>query len=172
MLEKRNIVLIGFMGSGKTLVSNELSSIYQKAVYSSDDLIEQKEGMSIKAIFEEKGEEYFRKIESQIVGDLSKKEGIIIDCGGGVVLNPVNMKLLKRNGIVIYLKSSPDSVLKQIRNNDKKRPLLNVENPLQVIEKMMKERAPKYEQADYTVEVANLTLAEITTKVRKIIDHE
>lgn len=172
MFEKRNIVLTGFMGSGKTLVSKELSIIYRCPVFSTDDLIEQQEGLSIKAIFEDKGEEYFRKIESLIVADLSAKTGVIIDCGGGVVLNPANMKLLKRNGIVIYLKSTPDSVLKQIRNNDKKRPLLNVDYPLEVIKKMMKERAPKYEQADYTVEVADLTLAEITTKVRKIIDHE
>lgn len=172
MFAKKNIVLTGFMGSGKTLVSKELSILYHMTVYSTDDLIEQKEGKSIKTIFEENGEAYFREIETQIVSELSKKKGVIIDCGGGVVLNSQNMNHLKKNGIIIYLKSTPESVLKQIKNNDKKRPLLNVENPLQVIEKMMKERAPKYEEANFTVDVANLTLAEITRKVRKIIDHD
>lgn len=172
MFEKKNIVLTGFMGSGKTMVSKELSIIYRKPVFSTDDLIEQKEGRSIKAIFEEKGEVYFRTVEAQVVADLSKKQGSIIDCGGGVVLNPKNMEYLRANGIVIYLRSSPESVLKQIKNNDKKRPLLNVDNPLQAIEEMMKARAAKYEQADHTVDVADLTLADITAKVRDIIDHE
>lgn len=172
MFKNRNIVFIGFMGSGKTLVSKEISKIYQKDLFSTDDIIETKEAMSIQSIFESKGEKYFRTIETKVVADLSKKKDVIIDCGGGVILNPENVKNLRKNGILIYLKSTPDSVLKQIKKHDNKRPLLNVENPLAVIEKMMKDRAPKYEQADFSVEVANLTLEEITAKVRKVIDHE
>ncbi|MBP9854230.1 MAG: shikimate kinase [Candidatus Omnitrophica bacterium] len=170
MLKKRNIAFTGFMGSGKTLLSKEISNIYRLPVCSTDDIIEKEEGTTIQAIFEEKGEEYFRKVEAKVVEALSKKKGIIIDCGGGVILNPENVQNLKNNGIIIYLKSSPESVLKQIKNQGKKRPLLNVDNPLAVIKKMMKDRAAKYEQADFSVDVAHLSLEEITAKVRKIID--
>ncbi len=146
-----NIVLIGFMGSGKTLTSRELAKIFKRRTFSTDDLIQKKEKMKIKVIFEKKGEAYFRQQETKAVAQLAKKKNIIIDTGGGIVLNPLNIKRLQKTGILIYLKTSPEWILKRVSLN-KKRPLMQVENPMARIKQLLKQRRDLYEKADLTVD--------------------
>lgn len=153
------------------MVSKELAKIYRRKAYSTDTLIEKREGMTIRKIFESKGEPYFRKAEMAVVQEVAQYQSVIIDCGGGVVLHPLNMKRLRKRGIIFYLQTSADSVLRQIKNS-KKRPLLNVADPQARIEQLLAEREPMYLKADFILDVAHNSLPEIVKKMRRILDDE
>ncbi|MCA9404229.1 MAG: shikimate kinase [Candidatus Omnitrophica bacterium] len=171
MLDTRNIVLTGFMGSGKSMVSRELGEIYRREVLSTDELIEQREGLSIRDIFETRGEPYFREVEAAVVKEVAERQEVIIDCGGGVVIDPANITALRRTGIIFYLHTSVESVLKQVLKNQK-RPLLNVADPEARVRQLLTEREPLYRQADYTLETADNSVDEIVIKMREILDHD
>ena len=149
-----NIVLIGFMGSGKTSVAKALSLKLKVKCFSTDRLIERKAKRSIAKIIEDKGWSYFRELEHKEVKKLSVKKGIIIDCGGGVVLNPKNIKLLKANGIIFYLKVTPQIIYNRLKD-DKTRPLISGPNPKALIKEILKTRIPLYNQADFTVNASD-----------------
>lgn len=171
MLDTRNIVLTGFMGSGKSMVSRKLGEIYGREVVSTDELVEQREGRTIKKIFETHGEPYFREVEAAVVKEVAQRQEVIIDCGGGVVIDPANMAALRQSGVIFYLHTSVESVLKQVLKN-KKRPLLNVDDPAAKVRELLAEREPLYRQADHTLETAHNTVAEIVTKMREILEHD
>ncbi len=137
----KNIVLIGMSGAGKTTIGKALSYRLKKAFLDIDAFIEEKNGMSISEIFEKNGSDYFRSLETEAVKHISENyENTIISTGGGVVLNPENMKYLKDTGTVIYLNRSVESILKTL--NAEKRPLLK-DNPEKLYD-MYKERHPLY----------------------------
>ncbi len=119
---KKNIVLVGIMGCGKTTIGNALSYKLKMPVIDMDKEIEKEEGMEIKDIFDRFGEEYFRNSETKIAEKLSKLSGHIISTGGGVVLRDENMKYLKETGKVIYIHRTPDEIIKTVKTE--KRPLL------------------------------------------------
>ena len=106
----KNIVLIGFMGSGKTSVGKRLSLVLKREFIDTDDFIEKREGMTINEIFKEKGEEEFRKIERELYKRFSTPKKKIIATGGGVIKNPANIANLKKGGVIVYLKSSPEKI--------------------------------------------------------------
>lgn len=168
-MTQRNIVLIGFMGSGKSMTSKSLGQLLKRPVFSTDAIIEKKEGKSIPEIFAKKGEAYFRNLERVVVDELAGKQGVIIDCGGGVVLNPTSMTRLKKNGAVFFLHASAESVYAQIKH-DKNRPLVNVVNPLERIRQLMEDRQPLYEQADYIINADFKTIEEITKSVMEVLN--
>lgn len=170
MLEK-NIVLIGFMGSGKSIISKRLANMLNRQLLSTDDLIVQQEGRSVNRIFEESGEGYFRQMERKVVEGVAEKQSVVIDCGGGVVLNPENITDLKRRGILIYLSASPECIYENIKDKDD-RPLLNVQDPLARIRKLLKERRALYEQADYIIMTDNKTADEVCEEVIRILSHD
>ncbi len=170
MLEK-NIVLIGFMGSGKSMISKKLANMLNRQLLSTDDLIVHQEGRSVNRIFEESGEGYFRQIERKVVQGAAERQSVVIDCGGGVVLNPENITDLKRRGILIYLSASPESLYENIKDKDD-RPLLNVGDPLAKIRELLKERRALYEQADYTIKTDNKTADEVCEEVVRILSHD
>ena len=152
----QNIVLIGFMGVGKTLTAKHLSQKLKRPVISTDELIVAKEGKSIAKIFAEKGEDYFRSVEADIVKSIADKTDVIIDCGGGVALNPRNLELLKKNGIVFYLSGSVEEIYKNVKNQ-KHRPLLNTPDPKKKIKELLDQRRPFYEKADHVIEADGKT---------------
>ena len=164
----KNIVLIGFMGSGKSMAAKALSDKLKAKSFSTDDLIEAKQKRSIAKIIEHKGWDYFRELEHKEVKKLSSKKGVIIDCGGGVVLNPNNMKFLKANGIIFYLKASPKVIYNRLKG-DKTRPLISSSNPQAKIKEILKTRIPLYNQADFTVDASDpsidVPVAEILKKL-------
>ena len=166
----RNLILVGFMGSGKTLTSNKLSETLKRRVVSTDALIEQEEGRPISDIFRDSGEEYFRKVEKRVVIKVSQQTGIIIDCGGGVVLDPDNMTNLKKSGLVIYLSATPECIYNNIKMR-KHRPLLDVQNPQEKIAELLKSRESYYQQADVTVD-ANRPIDQIAQDVLKVFQNE
>ena len=166
----RNIVLVGFMGSGKSLTSNKLAGVLKCKVFSTDKLIEQREGRAITEIFRDSGEAYFRKVEKEVVKEISDKKGIILDCGGGVVLDSDNMTNLRKNGTIFYLSAPPERIYNNIKGQ-KHRPLLNVNNPQAKISELLEARKPYYEKADIIID-ADKPIGQIAEDILKVIKNE
>ncbi len=162
----KNIILIGFMGCGKSTVGIRLSYRLRRVVEDTDKLIERKEGLSINEIFSTKGEKAFRQMETDCLKTLlNGKEKKVISTGGGLPVNKENHPLLKRLGTVVYLKISPESVYERLKN-DTTRPLLQCENPLARIQNLLFERAPLYEEiADITVCVDEKNMEQVLTEI-------
>lgn len=161
----KNIVLTGFMGTGKTTIGKLLSEKLSFPFFDTDKIIEQNTDMSIPCLFEKVGEQEFRNYEKEVVKLLSEAEGCVISCGGGIVLNNINMDLLSKNGIIVYLKASIDTIVKRIVN-DKNRPIIAaMENPKVEIEKLFNDRKRFYKRHDFSFDVDNLTPDTIVTKI-------
>jgi len=154
---EKNIVLIGFMGSGKSMIARELGKRLKAKVISTDLLAEAREKATIHEIFRSKGEAYFRDLESAIIKEVSLCKGTIIDCGGGVVLCKENLKLLKANGIVFYLQATPQVIYERIKH-ETHRPLLKASDPLGCIKELHQQRTPLYDQADFTIDANDASI--------------
>ena len=165
---EKNIVLIGFMGSGKSMIARELGKRLKVEVIATDDLAVAQEGQTIHEIFRSKGEEYFRNLEQDVIKDVSSRKGIIIDCGGGVVLRKENLQHLKANGIVFYLQATPEVIYQRIKN-EKHRPLLKVPDPLGQIKELYQQRSPLYNQADYTIDANDASIEGPVVEILKRI---
>ncbi|MFN3966602.1 MAG: shikimate kinase [Endomicrobiia bacterium] len=161
-----NIVLTGFMGTGKTVIGKLLAQKLSWEYIDTDELIEKRENMKISDIFATKGEPYFRKIETEVVKDVSKKDKCVISTGGGVVLKEENMIALEKNGIIINLSASPEIIFERT-SKDKSRPLLNKENPKEEIMKLLNFRAPYYDRCALKI---NTDDSDPEKNVRKILD--
>ena len=161
-----NIILIGFMGCGKSTVGIRLSYKLRRVVEDTDKLIEKKEGLTINDIFKEKGEAVFRQMETECLKDLLEcKEERVISTGGGLPMKKENHALLKELGTVFYLKISPQCVWERLKN-DTSRPLLQCENPLERIGELMKEREPLYEEAaDVIINVDNKNMEQVLSEI-------
>ncbi|MBQ3514443.1 MAG: shikimate kinase [Lachnospiraceae bacterium] len=166
----RNIILIGFMGAGKTAVGNRLSKKLGYEYIDTDQYIEEKEGMTISNIFAEKGEDYFRNLETSVIKELMLREkATIFSTGGGMPLRRENAELLKELGVVVYLKATPDTIYGRVKG-DTKRPLLQCDNPKQKIMDLLEIRNPKYEAAcDYAVCVDNKDIQTVAQEVTKLL---
>ena len=166
MILKNNIVLIGFMGSGKTSVGIRLSYSLKRPLVDTDKWIEQKQKMTVADIFERDGESAFRRLETECLKALIKDaDRQIISAGGGLPVKEENRKLLKQLGKVFYLKVSPETIYERLKT-DTTRPLLQVADPLRQIKALLEEREGIYEScADVTLEVSESTFDEI-------IEHE
>lgn len=138
-----NIALIGFMGTGKTTISRALSMITGLAEIDVDQYIVETEGMSINEIFEQKGEQGFRDIETEALRKIAGMEGQIISCGGGAVLRDENVDILKKSGEIVLLKATPETVFNRVKN-DTHRPILNKNMSVEYVEELMKQREPRY----------------------------
>lgn len=165
-MSKRNLVLIGFMGSGKTSVGLRMSYRLRRPVEDTDKLIERREGCSVSDIFREKGEAYFRQLETELLRELGEsKAGKIYSVGGGTPVRPENRELLKKLGMVVYLRVRPETVYERLRG-DKTRPLLQCEDPLGKIKALMQDRKAAYEEtADMILDVDAMTLEQIQSSI-------
>ena len=159
-IQLKNIVLIGFMGSGKTAVGKLLAERLGYKFIDTDEIIERSEGKSISSIFNEEGEQRFREIEIRIVRELSGLKRHVISTGGGIVTNRENISNLKKDGLVIWLKAAPETIFKRVSSKTH-RPLLNVENPHETIKKLLTFREPLYAEADISVETDRLEVEKI-----------
>jgi len=141
-----NIYLIGFMGVGKSTVAKMLSDKLDFELIDTDIEIEKRENRSINEIFSQNGEEYFREKEKELIEELSKKDNMIISCGGGIIKSDVNIANMKKSGSVVLLEASPEIIYNRVKD-DNNRPLL-VSNPgIEGIKKLMKEREGSYNKA-------------------------
>lgn len=156
------IVLIGFMGCGKSTIGRSIAKKLNYRFIDSDKAIEEEKGMSISEIFDTKGEEFFRAIEREYVEKLSSEEKIVLATGGGMPCYGDNGSILQRLGNVFYLKCSPQTIYERLKD-DTTRPLLMCEDKLAVIQQLLTMRNEKYESAaNYVLEADNLTADELT----------
>lgn len=162
----KNIVLTGFMGTGKTEVGRLLARKLGYKFIDADSVIEEDQKMSITEIFKRFGEPYFRDIESKVIKRLSEMEGVVISTGGGAVLRQENMDNLRKNGIIICLMASPETIYERTKK-DTSRPLLQVENPLQRIKELLDFRRPYYEKADIMIDTDGKTPEEVAREILK-----
>lgn len=154
---KTNIALIGFMGVGKTAVGKVLAAKSGRRFIEMDRLIEQKAGKPIPEIFQQDGEIAFRQLEIEVAREVAAAENAVIACGGGIVLNQINIDRLKQNSIIVYLTASPAVILKRVSGDSTTRPLLNVANPMLTIRELLKYRYPFYQQAaDFRINTSKL----------------
>lgn len=163
---KDNIILIGFMGSGKTSLGIKLSYQMKRTLIDTDKWIEQKQKMTVSEIFASFGEEAFRQMETECLKKLIKTaDRQIISVGGGLPMREENHGLLKELGRVVYLKVTPEVVYERLKN-DTTRPLLQVENPMERIRTLLAVRAPVYERcADVIVEVSDKSFEKIIEQI-------
>jgi shikimate kinase len=165
---KKNIVLIGFMGSGKSKVAREIGRRLKLEVVVTDDLIEAQEGQTVGQIFASKGEPYFRDVEQAVIKDVARRQGVVIDCGGGVVLRKENLQVLKANGIVFHLQASPEVIYQRIKA-EPHRPLLKVPDPLGRIKELYQQRLPLYDQADHIIDANDASIEGPVVEILKRI---
>jgi shikimate kinase len=164
MAKANNLVLVGFMGTGKTTIGKLLAEKLSWSYIDTDILIEQKAGLTIPMIFEQYGESYFRDIESEVIKETIIKTQQVISTGGGIVLREQNIKAMKSNGLLICLTATPDSIYERTKS-DTYRPLLKVENPKQRIQELLDFRSPFYAKADITIDTSKLPPEEIVVVI-------
>ena len=150
------------------MVARRLAEELNAELVATDHMAETRAGMAINEIFKVHGESYFRDLEAQIIKEVSKRRGIIIDCGGGVVLRKENLPNLKTNGIVFYLQARPEVIYQRI-SHEKHRPLLKVPDPLGCITKLYQQRLPLYNQADYTIDANDASIEGPVVEILKLI---
>jgi len=162
-----NIVLVGFMGTGKNTVGRLLAKQLAMEFVDMDALIEQKEKRTISEVFAESGEPYFRKVEKQTAKEVASGDNSVIAAGGGVVLDGDNIKALKENGIMFCLTASPQTILDRTKRYQH-RPLLNVDDPAARIGELLGKRAVCYTKADHQIDTDKLTPEEVARKIIEI----
>jgi shikimate kinase len=160
----KNIVLTGFMGTGKTAVGKEIARLLDMKLIDVDTEIEKSEKMTINEIFKQFGEPRFREIETEMITKLSKDKSSIISTGGGAVLKQENMDILRENGVIICLIATPETILGRTSNSND-RPLLQVENPLERIKGLLNFRRPFYEKADVMIDTEGKTPLQIAEEI-------
>jgi shikimate kinase len=163
-----NIVLVGFMGTGKTVVARALAERLSMKYLDLDDEIEKKEGRSINEIFRQDGEAHFRYLEKLAVKRISGLDNQVLATGGGVVLDKENVEHLKNNGVLICLTSRPEIIYSRVKDQTQ-RPLLNVDDPLRKIRDLLSARQPYYAKANFTVDTSKLTVEETIDKIIKLL---
>ncbi|QFJ55898.1 shikimate kinase [Pseudobutyrivibrio xylanivorans] len=156
-----NIVLIGFMGAGKTTISDFLSTCFAMDVVEMDQVISDREGMSISDIFEVYGEEHFRNAETNLLKEMQTKHNVVISCGGGTPMRECNVVEMKKNGRVVLLTAKPETILERVKDSHD-RPLIENNKNVEFIEELMLKRREKYvAAADIIIETDNKTELEI-----------
>jgi shikimate kinase len=160
---KPNIILTGFMATGKSSVGKALAARLGYAFVDLDALIEAEAGMPIAQIFATQGEERFRALESRMVEQVASRDASIIATGGGAIVNPRNLEALKRSGVVIALSARPEAILARV-GTGVDRPMLWGGKPLERIRLLLAERAPAYAKADLTVDTTEQS-------IEQVVDH-
>jgi shikimate kinase len=161
-----NIVLIGYRGTGKTVVGEKLAQILAWPLLRLDDLIVQRAGSSIPDIVKKSGWDYFRDLESQAVVETAKKNSCVIDTGGGVILRQQNVALLKQNGLLFWLKADPDTIVSRIKDDANRPSLTGNKSFVEEVQEILQQRTPLYQQAqDFTIETAERTIDSIADEI-------
>lgn len=164
---KQNLSLAGFMGTGKTSVGRVLAKRLRMQFADMDQIIETREGRTIPDIFARDGEPFFRELERKLAIELASRNGLVIGCGGGLVLHPENIEHLQRSGPVICLQASPESILARL-HEDTGRPLLANLAPnekLAKIRRLLEARRPFYEQIPLQVETDGKSIKQLADEL-------
>ncbi|MEQ1662326.1 MAG: shikimate kinase [Thiobacillus sp.] len=162
MSKRDNFILVGLMGAGKTTVGRLLAKHYGLVFKDSDHEIEARTGVKIPVIFEIEGEAGFRKREETAIAELAALSGIVLATGGGAVLSQMNREVLRNNGMVVYLRGTPEHLYERTRH-DRNRPLLQTGDPLGRLRELYQQRDPLYrEVADIIVDTGRQGVSGMT----------
>ena len=162
---QKHIFLIGFMGVGKTTTSKELGKKLGVEEKDTDTMIVRQEQRSIPEIFEVSGEAYFRQAETRILDTLEQEAPCVVSCGGGMAMREENVAKMKKTGIIIFLKASPETIYSHVKDSTH-RPLLNGNMNVPYIRLLMEEREPKYQAAaDICIETDELMPEQVADKI-------
>lgn len=166
-----NIFLIGFMGSGKSTISDYLSTMFAMETVEMDSIISEREGMSISDIFALYGEEYFRNLETNLLVEMQERKNVVISCGGGTPMRTNNVTEMKKNGRVVLLTAKPETIYDRVKDSHD-RPLLENNKNVPFISDLMEKRREKYEAAaDIIVKTDGKDELEICEElVRKLLE--
>ncbi|MEA3328145.1 MAG: shikimate kinase [Candidatus Omnitrophota bacterium] len=164
-----NIVLVGFMGTGKTVVARALARKLGRKYLDLDDEIERQTGRSINEIFKQDSEQHFRRLEKITAKKVSRLDDQVLATGGGVVLDKQNIDNLKKNGVLVCLSSRPEIIYSRVKGRIH-RPLLNVDDPLTKIKDLLSARKPYYAKADFAIDTSELTVEEVVNKIVKLLN--
>lgn len=145
-MEQPNIILTGFMGTGKTTVGKILAQRLGYRFMDTDSMIEKRTGMTVSDMFDHHGEQFFRDQEKQLVKEIAEQQGWVIATGGGLVMQSPNVETLNRCGWILCLTASPDEILDRISRQGNQRPLLNTSSPRNEITRLLEMRNPVYNQ--------------------------
>jgi len=160
-----HVALVGLPGSGKSTIGRQLARRFGRPFIDTDQVIEQRVGLSIREFFEREGEESFRDLEQSVIDELTLGEPCVLSTGGGAVLRPANREHLKQRTQAVYLHSAPEEVFRRLRH-DRNRPLLQVPDPLARLRELYSLRDPLYrESARFVVETGRPSVAALVNMV-------
>ena len=164
-----NIVLVGFMGTGKSAVGRVIAQKLEFHFIDTDDVIERTSKAKISDIFAEHGEDYFRDLESQAVKSVALMKNQVVATGGGVVLRSSNIDLLRTGGPIFCLNATPKAIWDRVRSS-RSRPLLRGPEPLKKIETLLDKRAPYYALADHQIETTGVSVDRVADEIISYIE--
>ena len=164
-----NIVLIGYRGTGKSIVARLLAERLGWAWVDADQCLQERAGRTIREIFDSGGEPLFRDLEEAVIGDLSERDGTVIAAGGGAVLREANREALRRRGKLVWLRADADTILRRLEHDVETaalRPNLTIDGGRAEIEQLLAVREPIYREcADLTVETAGREPGEVADEI-------
>ena len=171
---KTSIALTGFMGTGKTAVGGALAAKLGKAFVELDALIEKKAGRTIPEIFRQDGEIRFRELEIEAVKEVAGRKNAVIACGGGVVLNKINVDRLREECVIVYLTAPPEVILQRTAGDNNVRPLLQAPERAARIKELLSFRKPFYERAaDIRIDTSRRDIDAVAERImEKLGEHE
>lgn len=164
----QSIYLVGFMGTGKTAAGKELAKSLKFEFVDLDDLIVRKEKRTINDIFNQSGEPYFRKVEKERLKEITSRKNQVVSCGGGIVIDPENIALMKQSGRLIALTARPEVIFERTKKSAH-RPLLNVADPINRIEELLLARKPYYEKAQALIDTSDLSVKQVVKNILELI---
>jgi shikimate kinase len=166
---RKNVILVGFMGTGKSSTGRALASRLRMRFVDLDRIIEHRAGKTIARIFAEDGETAFRELERKVVAELTTQRGLVVATGGGVVLDPRNIEALDRAGTVVCLTASVDTIMERVAG-DTTRPLLAGERPRERVMELLEARRPVYESFARRIDTSTLAPREVAERICAMLD--
>lgn len=165
----KNIYLVGFMGTGKTTVGKILATRLTKRFIEMDQIIQQQEQQKIAAIFDQKGEAYFRGLEKVLLKKISLESDLVVSCGGGLVCDPENLEIINNSGSVFCLFASPSLIFERIKNSSD-RPLLKTDDPLAKIKELINLREPYYQKSGRQINTNRLNPDQVADFILRLLE--
>ena len=166
---RKNIIITGFMGTGKSVVAKELARKLKMEFIDMDQIIEEGLGISISDIFARYGENYFREQENKLVKELSQKENMVIATGGGTLLSSDNARMLGQVGEIVCLYADSQTIYNRVKKKND-RPLLKGENILNKINLLLEERMKIYDNIKWKINTTNFTNLEVVEKIINLLE--
>jgi len=165
----RNIILTGFMGTGKSTLGKHLAARMGYRFRDLDEMIVVHENMSVNEIFKQKGEPYFRALETSLICGISEDQGIVLSTGGGAVISPENRSMLRKMGLVVNLRAAPTALLERL-SGENERPLLKGAKDTATVERMLQERETCYADADIRIDTTDKKMEDVADEIMLFLE--